>query len=73
MRITPGGKSHDATAVKRWYEVYFLDETKDLTGDMEHRRWCAAGIGPSCSCYLLAQSVSMMQQRIPGQRVFNGQ
>ena len=32
MRITPGGKSHDATAVKLWYEVYFLDEMEDLTG-----------------------------------------
>ncbi len=32
MRISPGGKSHDATAVKLWYEVYFLDEMEDLTG-----------------------------------------
>lgn len=31
MRITSGGKSHDATAVKLWYKVYFLDETEDLT------------------------------------------
>jgi len=32
MRITSGGKSRDATAVKLWYEVYLLDETEDLIG-----------------------------------------
>ena len=49
MCITSGGKSHDATAVKLWYEVYFLDKTEDLTGGHGTPVMVSACIKPTCS------------------------
>ena len=71
MCITSGGKSHDATAVKLWYEVYFLGKTEDLTGgpwnsgdgERMHQAHVFLGVAPSAS---------MMKQRIPRQGLFSG-
>ncbi len=71
MHITSGGKSHDATAVKLWYDVCFLDETEDLSGGhgtpamVSGRHRALAFLG-------LASFVSTIEKRIPGRGVFSG-
>jgi hypothetical protein len=71
MRITRGGKSHDATGVKLWDEVYFLDEMEDQSGGRETPAM-VSGRYRALVFLGLASFGSMIEQRIPGRGVFSG-